>query len=121
MTNVRAIRGATTCAVDTPDEIGGAVQELLSALLEKNGLTTSDVISVILTSTPDLVSAFPATAARAIGFGDVPLLCASEIAVPGSKPHCLRVMMHVTTNAARSDIRHVYLREAVTLRDDIAQ
>lgn len=118
---VRALRGATTCILDTPEEIADATQELLTLLMERNGLDHDDVVSVILTTTPDLTSSFPATAARAIGFGDIPLLCASEIAVPESMPHCIRVLLHVYTAAERADVHHVYLRDARTLRDDLPE
>ena len=80
---LRALRGATTCGSDTPEEIASATQELLVALLERNDLGHDDLVSVIFTTTPDLTSTFPATAARGVGFGDVPLLCATEIDVPG--------------------------------------
>lgn len=118
---IRALRGATTCAVDTPEAIADATQELLTSLMTRNELEHDDVVSVILTTTPDLTSSFPATSARAIGFGDIPLLCASEIAVPGSMPRCVRVLLHVYTDAERTDIHHVYLRDARTLRDDLPE
>ena len=121
MSSVRAIRGAITTLTDTPEAIGDAVKELLREMLERNSLVAEDVISVIFTATTDLTSAFPATAARSVGFGAVPLICASEIAVPSAMPRCIRVMMHVETNVEKAAIRHVYLRDAVTLRDDIAQ
>ncbi|MDE2282140.1 MAG: chorismate mutase [Actinomycetales bacterium] len=118
---IRAVRGATTCSVDTPEEIAAATQELLTLLMARNELDHDDVVSVILTTTPDLTSSFPATAARAVGFGDIPLLCASEIAVPGSMPRCVRVLLHVYTESARTDIHHVYLRDARSLRDDLPE
>ena len=78
-----------------------------------------DIISVLFTATADVTSTFPATAIRAIGFGAVPLLCAAEIAVPGSKPLCIRVLLHVHTTRSREEIRHVYLHGAQWLRDDL--
>src|SRR5579862_5164930 len=99
---VRALRGATTVEHDSPDEITARVQELLAAILERNRLVLDDVVSAIFTATSHLVSTFPATAARGIGFGSVPLLCASEIPVPGSKPRCVRVLLHVNTESAPS-------------------
>jgi chorismate mutase len=120
-TLLRGLRGATTCAVDTPAEINEATQELLLAMLERNEVTHDDVVSVILTTTPDLTSTFPATSARAVGFGDVPLLCASEIDVAGSMPRCVRVLMHVYTSKDRGELRHVYLRGAQSLRDDLPE
>jgi len=116
---VRALRGATTVDHDSPGEITERVQELLSAVLERNGLRLDDVISAIFTATPDLVSIFPATAARGIGFGAVPLLCASEIPVTGSKARCVRVLLHVDTARPASELRHVYLHDARDLRDDL--
>ena len=116
---LRGLRGATTCASDTPEEITSATQELLLAMMARNGLDHDDIVSVIFTTSTDLTSAFPATAARGIGFGDVPLICASEIAVPGSMALCVRVLMHVYTLRARTEIRHVYLRNAQSLRDDL--
>ena len=113
--SVRALRGATTVAVDTPEAIGAAVEELLSALREQNRIRDGDVVSAIFTMTADLSSAFPATTARQLGWHDVPLLCASEIAVPGGLPRCVRVLVHVN---GKDHPRHVYLRDAVVLRPD---
>jgi chorismate mutase len=117
--SVRALRGATTVAEDSGAQITERVQELLTELLARNGLVLDDVISVIFTATADVVSMFPATAARGIGFGAVPLLCASEIPVPGAMPRCIRVLAHVTTERPPADLRHVYLHGAQVLRDDL--
>lgn len=116
---LRALRGATTCGADTAEEVAAATQELLLALLERNDLSHDDLVSVIFTATPDLTAMFPATAARAVGFGDVPLLCATEIDVPGAMPRCLRVLVHAYSDRAPRDLRHVYLRGAQSLRDDL--
>ena len=118
---VRAIRGATHLSVDDPEEMREAVVELLSAMLERNGLDTTALISILFTATPDLVSTFPATAARALQLGDVPLMCAQELAVPGAMPRVVRVMAHAESDLARSDVAHVYLRGAESLRTDLAQ
>jgi chorismate mutase len=118
---LRGLRGATTCGVDTPEEITAATQELLLTMMERNDLDHDDVVSVIFTTSTDLTSTFPATAARGVGFGDIPLLCASEIAVPGSMPRCVRVLMHVYSTRGRNEIRHVYLRQAQSLRDDLPE
>ena len=118
---IRGLRGATTCVSDTPEQIVDATQELLLLLMERNDLMHDDVVSVIFTTSRDLTSAFPATAARGVGFGDIPLLCASEIDVPGSMPLCIRVLMHVYTSRPRAEIRHVYLRNAQSLRDDLPE
>jgi chorismate mutase len=117
----RGLRGATTCATDTPEEIAVATQELLRGMMDLNELSHDDVVSVIFTTTPDLTSAFPATGARGIGFGDIPLLCASEINVPGSMSLCIRILMHVYTTRSRNELRHVYLRDAQGLRDDLPE
>jgi chorismate mutase len=121
MTNllVRALRGATTVSNDDAEEIAVATRELLVAMLEGNDIDHEDMISVFFTTSPDLTAAFPAAAARGIGFQTVPLICASEIAVPGAKPLCIRVMMHAYSSRSRADIRHVYLRDAQNLRDDL--
>lgn len=103
------------------EAIHGGVKELLPAILTANGVAISEVISVILTATPDLTADFPAAAAREIGFGGVPLLCASEIAVPGALPRVIRVMLHCSTTRDSSEISHIYLKGAVSLRRDLAQ
>jgi chorismate mutase len=118
---VRAVRGAIQVDADDREAILAAVTELVTEVMERNSLTTDDVISVIFTATPDLTSEFPALAARKLGFHDVPLICASEIAVPGALPRVVRLMAHVETDKPRQDIHHVYLRGAVALRVDIAQ
>jgi chorismate mutase len=88
-------------------------------VLYRNKLAADDVISMLFTATPDLTSEFPAYAARKMGLTDVPLLCATEIAVPGAMPRVLRLMAHVETDLPRADIRHVYLRGAAALRTDL--
>ncbi|MFC6886648.1 MULTISPECIES: chorismate mutase [Actinomadura] len=118
---VRAVRGATQVDADDRDQILAATTELVTEVMSRNGLTTDDVISVVFTATPDLTAEFPALAARKLGFHDVPLLCASEIAVPHALPRVIRLMAHIETGRPRSDIQHVYLRGAVALRLDIAQ
>ncbi|HWC39050.1 MAG TPA: chorismate mutase [Acidimicrobiales bacterium] len=116
---VRAVRGATTVDADTEEQVTTRVQALLGAILERNDLAKDDLISIVFTATDDIVSMFPATAARAMGLGDVPLLCARELAVAGSQPQCIRVLLHVTTDRQRDDIEHVYLESARGLRDDL--
>ena len=115
---VRGLRGASTCVANTTEEITEVTQELLRAMLERNNIDHDDIISVLFTTTPDLIAAFPATAARGIGFGDVPLLCASEIAVPGATPLTIRVLLHAYTTLSREELQHVYLRNTLSLRDD---
>jgi len=118
---IRAVRGATRLSTDDATEMAEAVQELVRTMLERNGLTGAELVSIIFTATPDLVSAFPATAARGLGLGDVPLICAQEIDVPGALPRVVRVMAHIESDVPRSDIAHVYLRGAEALRQDLAQ
>src|ERR1700683_4057763 len=107
--SVRAIRGATTVDEDTPAAITDRVVALLAQILERNGLVEDDIISILFTATEDIVSTFPATAARSMGLGAVPLICARELAITGSVPRCIRVMLHVTSERSRDDIHHVYL------------
>ena len=118
---LRAFRGATRLTADDPTEMTEAVVELVSAMLERNGLATHDLVSMIFTATPDLVCMFPAAAARGLGLGDVPLICAQEIAVPGALAHVVRVLAHAETARPRAEISHVYLRGAEVLRQDLAQ
>ena len=118
---VRAIRGATQVEADDREQVLQATGELVSAVLDRNELAPADLISILFTATPDLVSEFPALAARELGLGDVPLMCATEIAVPHALPRVLRLMAHVETDRSRADVQHVYLRGAVALRRDIAQ
>jgi chorismate mutase len=118
-TSVRAIRGATTVDADDAEAITTRVVALLREIIERNGLSEDDIISILFTATEDIVSTFPATAARSIGLGAVPLICARELAVAGSVPRCIRVMLHVESERPRSDIHHVYLEGARGLRDDL--
>jgi chorismate mutase len=116
---VRAVRGAIQVDRDDRQQILDATTELLEAVLRRNGLAADDLISVVFTATPDLTSEFPAYAARQMGITDVPLLCATEIAVPGAMPRVLRLLAHVETELPRADLRHVYLRGAAALRTDL--
>lgn len=102
-------------------EILAGTAELVTEVMNRNDLSTEDVISVIFTATPDLTAEFPALAARKLGFEEVPLLCASEIDVPGAMPRVVRLMMHIETSKPRSAMQHVYLHGAAALRLDIAQ
>ncbi|MBB6172330.1 chorismate mutase [Nocardiopsis mwathae] len=118
---IRAIRGAVQVDADERDLILEATAELVTEVMRRNDLTTDDVVSVLFTATPDLTSEFPALAARKVGFADVPLMCATEIAVPHALPRVVRLMAHVETDRPRADLHHVYLRGAQALRLDIAQ
>jgi chorismate mutase len=117
--SVRAVRGATTVDADTGESIRERVVALLEQVLKQNELAEEDIISILFTATEDIVSTFPATAARSMGLGAVPLICARELAVTGSVPRCIRVMLHVNTERSRHDIHHVYLEGAKGLRDDL--
>jgi chorismate mutase len=118
---VRALRGATTADADTPEQISDRTRELLRELFDRNGVAHDDLISILFTATGDLVSLFPAAAARDLGLGDVPLLCARELDIVGSTPRCLRVLVHLATDKARAELHHVYLHGARTLRDDLPE
>jgi chorismate mutase len=117
--SVRAVRGATTVTADQPALIRAAVTELLETILNDNDVAPTDIVSAVFTATPDLVSEFPAHAARLLGWTDIPLLCAQELPVVGALPRCIRVLVHAETRRARHEIRHVYLRDAVLLRADL--
>jgi chorismate mutase len=116
---VRAIRGATTVDLDDKEQVISRVQALMTAILERNELTKDDLISILFTATDDIVSMFPATAARTMGLGDVPLICARELGVVDGQPLCIRVLLHVNTSRDRGEIHHVYLESARGLRDDL--
>jgi chorismate mutase len=118
---VRAIRGAIQIAADDREDILDGTSELVTEVMKRNGLTTDEVISVIFSATPDLRAEFPALAARSLGFQEVPLLCCTEIDVPGAMPRVVRLMMHVETSLDSAEVQHVYLRGAAALRLDIAQ
>ena len=115
------IRGATCLENDDASEMFAAVGELLGEMLGRNSVSPQDVVSVILTCTPDLTSAFPAAGARAFGLVDTPLMCAQEMDVYGALAKVVRVLAHVETTTPRSEIQHVYLRGAEVLRQDLQQ
>jgi chorismate mutase len=119
--SVRAVRGAVQVDVDERGEVLSRTRDLVQEVVQANDLTLDDFISVIFTSTADLVSEFPAVAARELGMGDVPLMCARELEIAGSMPRVIRLMAHVETTRARSEVKHVYLNGAQALRRDIAQ
>ena len=116
---VRALRGATTIDADTEEQIHQRVKALVVELVERNGVDKESIISILFTATEDIRSMFPATAARAAGLGDIPLLCARELDVRGGTPLCIRVLMHLSTDRSREELRHVYLEGAKGLRDDL--
>jgi chorismate mutase len=118
---LRALRGATTVDEDTAAHVTGRVQALVRTMLERNGVDHDDLVSILFTATEDVVSVFPATAARATGLGDVPLICAKELSVVGATPMCIRVLMHLYSERQRGELHHVYLEKARSLRDDLPE
>jgi len=116
----RGLRGATTATENTREAILEATQELLLELIETNGIQFDDIASIIFTITPDLNAEFPAVAARDIGMIETALLCGNEMAVPGSLPRCIRILLHWNTPRRADEIIHVYLREAQSLRPERA-
>lgn len=114
----RGIRGATTATANTAEDILEATHELMTTVIHLNDLQPEDVASVIFTTTPDLTATFPALAARELGWSEVPLICSHEMAVPGALASAVRVLIHVNTARAASEIRHVYLKGARQLRPE---
>ncbi len=120
--SIRGVRGATTVDEDQPEKVLSATSELLQAMLQANpGLQIEEIASVLFTVTDDIASVHPALAARQMGWGQVPMMCAREIPVPCSLPLCIRVLLHWNTAIPQNAIRHIYLREAARLRPDLAQ
>lgn len=114
----RGVRGATTATANTAEDILEATQELVTALIELNDLTSEDIASAIFTTTTDLTAMFPAMAARSFGWTEVPMICSHEMAVPGALTRAVRVLVHVNTTKSSSEIRHVYLKGAKQLRPE---
>lgn len=119
--NCRGVRGATTADSNTREDILDAARQMLALLIRLNGIEVEDVGSAIFTVTRDLDAEFPAMAARQLGWIDVPLLCSYEIAVPGSLPRCIRVLVNWNTDKEQKQIRHVYIKDANKLRPDLCQ
>jgi chorismate mutase len=117
---LRAVRGAIQVDWDDPADITAGTGELLAEVLRRNDIGPDDLISIVFTMTPDLTTCFPALAARDMGLADVPLLCATEIDVPGALPRVVRLMAHVESERPRASVCHVYLRGAIQLRPDLA-
>jgi chorismate mutase len=115
----RGIRGAITVERNSAGEIVTATRELLEAIIRENELDPEDITSAFFTVTQDLNAEFPATAAREMGWKYVPLLCATEIDVPGRLEKCIRILVHVNTSKSQRDLKHIYLKEAVKLRLDL--
>ena len=119
--SVRAVRGATQLVTDSREEMLDRVAEMVTEVMAANRLDVDDFISVIFTATSDLVAEFPAYAARQLGFGEIPLLCARELEIDGSMPRVVRMLAHVETDLPRADITHVYLHGAAALRTDLTR
>lgn len=116
-----ALRGATTLDVDDEPHMVERVTALLTEMMERNVVGHDDLVSVFFTATDDVHCGFPALAARRMGLGDVPLMCARELDVDGGTPRCVRVMMHLNSERSRAEMRHVYLEGARGLRDDLPE
>lgn len=116
---LRALRGAVTVDANDGDAIVAATEELLQEVISRNDVDGDDLVSMIFTATPDLDAEFPALAARRLGLAHVPLLCSVELDVAGAMPRCIRVLVHLYSNRAATDLQHVYLRKARELRMDL--
>lgn len=123
MPSVRAVRGATTVDVDEVDHIADRVEAMVRAMLDRNGLRSEQLISLLFSATGDIHATFPATVARARipELADVPLMNMAELDVTGALARCIRVMAHVDTDTSRADVQHVFLEGAVALRPDLAR
>lgn len=120
--SVRALRGATTVEADDPALIRDALRSVFDEMLSRNNVANDDLISVLVTTTPDIVSIFPAKALREeCGLDDVPLLGAVEADIVGATPLALRIMLHCTTSLARSEVEHVFQGQAANMRPDLNQ
>jgi chorismate mutase len=118
---IRAVRGATTVEIDSRTDVLARTQELVRAIIDRNGIAPEDMVSILFTATDDIHSAFPAEAAREAGLTLVPLMCAREMEVEGGVPRCIRVMLHVYTTLDADQLRHPYLHGARQLRTDLPE
>lgn len=118
--SVRALRGAIQLEVDERVHLLEGVRQLFQEMLTTNALDQDDLVSVLFTATPDLVSEFPAVAARELGMTDVPLMCAQELDIAGSLPRVVRILAYAETELTKPEIKHVYLGGAAALRQDLA-
>lgn len=117
----RGVRGATTVEANTREDILRATRQLLALMIRQNGIEPCSIGSALFTTTTDLDAEFPALAARQLGWLDVPLMCGHEMAVPGSLPRCVRVLLHWNTEKPACEIVHVYIRGAAALRPDLTK
>jgi chorismate mutase len=116
-----ALRGAITCDDNSKAEIDEKTQRLVKEMLARNAIDHDEIVSIFFTATDDLTAEFPAAAARMLGLGDVPLMCARELGITHGMPRCIRVMMHFYGEQSRADVHHVYLEGARSLRDDLPE
>ena len=116
----RGVRGAITVDENSSHEILKQTRRLMAVMIRENAIAPEEVACAIFSTTTDLNAEFPALAARQFGWFDVPLLCTTEIPVPGALPLCVRILMHWNTTKSQQEIRHIYLRDAVQLRPDIS-
>lgn len=116
---IRGVRGAITVEIDQAEEVLAATRELLRVMKKENEIQVEDIVSVLFSATADIKSVFPAQAARSLGWTQVPLMCFQEMEVPDSLAMCIRVLIHINSDKAQKEIRHVYLKEASNLRPDL--
>ena len=120
-TKVRGVKGATTTTGTSAEDVLSATEQLLSTLIEENGIDQDDVAAVQFTTSPDLVAEFPAVAARErLDWNDVPLMCGHEMARPGALTQCIRILIFWNTDKAQNEVKHVYLNDAAKLRPDLS-
>ncbi len=116
--NITSIRGAITVKENSKEEIVVATKELLQEIENRNDLNKEDVVSILFSSTKDLDAEYPAKAARLLGYTQCGLMCFNEMEVVGSMNKCIRVMVLYQSSLEQSNVKHVYLRNAKTLRPD---
>lgn len=117
---IRGVRGATTLSENSAEAIWSATQELLQNLIDSNGIDEDDVASIMFTTTPDLTAAYPAKAARLMGWSRTALMGFAEADVVDGLRMCIRILIHWNTNKTLDEIQHVFLRGAEVLRPDLA-
>ena len=117
---IRGVRGAVCASANSREAIFEATKKLLVHMFAKNDIETEKIASIFLTATPDLNADYPAYAVREMGLTMIPMMCATEINVPGSLQRVIRVLIHLETNKGQSEIKHLYLGDAKRLRPDLA-
>jgi len=117
--SVRAVRGAVTVDNNSSEDVMNETIKLLSRMIDDNVINKDDIISIIFSTTHDINAAFPAAAARKMGWTDIPLMCTNEMDVPGSLPKCIRILMHINSDKTNAQLRHIYMKDARKLRPDL--